>query len=77
MPGRMTKTEARAWMDRWTLVATRQREECVASSYAERFRALETLMASAPLFDFTSLDAEDEAARERWAALHEIFRTRR
>jgi len=65
----MTKDEARSWMARWRVVEDRQRREAQKESYAERFRALAFLMASADLFDSQRLDEEDAVARARWARL--------
>jgi hypothetical protein len=68
----MTKVEAREWMSRWEAVAARQREELRAQTPEEKFRALAFLMASADLFDLSSLEGEDQMARARWVRLRTI-----
>jgi len=65
----MTKEMARDWMAGWRALEERQREELRKESFEEKFRALAFLMASADLFDTSSLDAEDKVARARWARL--------
>ena len=72
----MTKVEAREWMSGWQAVAARQREELRAQTVEEKFRALAFLMASADLFDLSSLKGEDQLVRERWARLRTILRKR-
>lgn len=68
----MVKGEAQAWMAGWNALRDRQREELRNESYEERFKALAFLMASVDLFDLSLLDAEDVAARRRWARLQSI-----
>lgn len=68
----MVKSEVQAWRTSWSLVSEREREELRNESPAEKFRALAFLMASIDLFDLSSLDAEDAAARRRWAHLQSL-----
>lgn len=68
----MVKGEAQAWMAGWDALRDRERKELRSESYEERFRALAFLMASVDLFDLSPLDAEDVAARRRWANLQSI-----
>lgn len=72
MTRRMTKEEAQSWMARWRAVEERQRSELRQETYDEKLRALAVLMASAALFDFRKLDAEDEVVRARWARLQTL-----
>ena len=65
----MTKDEAQAWRERWKAVEQRQTEELRRMTMDEKFEALAYLMASADLFDMSSLDAEDEKVRAMWVKL--------
>ena len=65
----MTKEEAQAWRERWKAVEQRQTEELRGMTMDEKFEALAYLMASADLFDMSSLDAEDEKVRAMWVKL--------
>jgi hypothetical protein len=77
MTSRITAAEARAWSERWRAVEARHDQELIASSLDDRFAALASLMASAPLFDFRQLDEEDAVARALWAKLQQVARLRR
>jgi hypothetical protein len=77
MTRQMTAAEARAWSERWRAVEARHDQELIASSLEDRFAALASLMASAPLFDFRQLDEEDAVARALWAKLQQVARLRR
>jgi uncharacterized membrane protein len=59
-------------MANWRTVNARQILENRKETYEERFMALAFLMASADLFDFRQLDAEDEVVRARWARLQTL-----
>ncbi|MGZ8829596.1 MAG: hypothetical protein ACXW2Q_04380 [Thermoanaerobaculia bacterium] len=72
MSRRMLKEEAQAWMAGWNALREREREELLSESYEDKFRALALLMASVDLFDLSPLEAEDVAARARWARLQSI-----
>jgi len=65
----MTKEMAQKWIAGWRALEDRQRQELRKESLDEKFRALSFLMASADLFDMSTLDAEDAVARARWAWL--------
>jgi len=65
----VTKDEAQAWRERWKAVEQRQTEELRRMTMDEKFEALAYLMASADLFDMSSLDAEDEKVRAMWVKL--------
>jgi len=65
----VTKDEAQAWRERWEAVEQRQTEELRRMTMDEKFEALAYLMASADLFDMSSLDAEDEKVRAMWVKL--------
>lgn len=69
MTRRMLKEEAQAWMAGWTALRERERAQLLTESYEDKFTALALLMASVELFDLSSLEAEDSAARARWARL--------
>ena len=69
----MTASDARSWMAGWRALEERQRDELRNASYAEKFRALAFLMASADLFDLSQLESEDAVARERWARLQSLM----
>jgi hypothetical protein len=60
----------------WKAVEERQGDELRKESYESKFRALAYLMASADLFDLSTLDSEDAMARERWARLQSLIRKR-
>jgi hypothetical protein len=70
----MTKGMAKEWLARWRVVEKRQNQELRKQSFDEKLRALAFLMASADLFDMSSLAAEDIAAHERWARLHTLMK---
>jgi hypothetical protein len=69
----MTKEMAKEWQARWQAVAEREEQELRKQSFDEKLRALAFLMASADLFDMSSLDEEDAVARERWARLQSLM----
>jgi hypothetical protein len=69
----MTKEMAQAWMAGWRAVEERQNQELRNQSFDEKLRKLAFLMASADLFDMSSLAAEDIIARERWARLQSLL----
>lgn len=70
----MTKEMAKAWQARWRAVDERQQQELREQSFDEKLRALAFLMASVDIFDMSSLEAEDIAARERWARLQSLMK---
>jgi len=70
----MTKEMAQSWMARWRIVEEREQQELRARSFDEKLRSLAYLMASVDLFDMSSLDSEDVAARERWARLQSLMK---
>src|SRR4051812_10926896 len=51
----------------------RQRSELRQETYDKKLRALAVLMASASLFDFRELDAEDAVVRARCARLQSLI----
>jgi hypothetical protein len=69
----MTKEMAQAWQARWRAVEERQQEELRKQSFDEKLRSLAFLMASADLFDMSSLHEEDVIVRERWARLQSLM----
>jgi hypothetical protein len=69
----MTKEMAQQWRARWQAVDEREAQELRKQSFDEKLRALAFLMASADLFDMSSLAAEDVVARERWARLQSLM----
>src|ERR1051325_3592835 len=62
----MTCEEARAWMERWKIVNEFTDAESRATTPEERFRDLETLVASADLFPPAADEMADERA-PRWS----------
>ncbi len=70
MNPKMTKAEARAWMDRWRIVNEAEIEELRNTSSEVKFRRLATLMHTARVLNWkTSTEAEDEIVRQRWIRL--------
>jgi hypothetical protein len=69
----MTASDARSWMAGWRALEERERDELRKASYAEKFRALAFLMASADLFDLTQLESEDAISRARWTRLQSLM----
>lgn len=71
----MDPDEVRAWMARWEIVNQRTIEEVRALTPEEKFRQLETLVASASLFP-SAVDDEDEDRRVRdlWMRLRALSR---
>jgi hypothetical protein len=72
----MTKEMAREWLARWRAVEEREEQELRKRSFDEKLRSLAFLMASVDLFDMSSLAAEDDVARERWARLQSLLAKR-
>jgi hypothetical protein len=74
MNPKMTKAEARAWMDRWRIVNEAEIEEARAASPDDRLRDLDMLFRSRHLFRWPNDDAEVEEVRRRWLRLKELAR---
>lgn len=70
MTRRLTKSEARAYRDRWRLVNDREAEELRTESIEVKWLQINTLMAWArlPGWDDALREGED-VVRERWAKL--------
>jgi hypothetical protein len=70
----MTKTEARAWMNRWKRVNKFERDELRQTSLEEKLRQLAALMFSCDEFGWTDrLAAESTVVRERWQKLRSAY----
>jgi len=65
----MTKTDAQAYLDRWTAVRAVEMEELRSTSVFIKFQQLAALMAVAGAFDWSGRVAEDDVVRERWNRL--------
>ena len=75
---RISKEEARAFVERWRLVNERQRRELLAMTPEEKFRQLATLMASAHRFGLREEDdPETLEVRRRWSRLRSKYLERR
>jgi len=66
----------RAYAERWRILRATARSELRAMSMQDKLRRLAALMSSAAIFDRRHLDAEDSAARRRWARLQRLHRAR-
>jgi hypothetical protein len=65
----MQSDDARAWSERWKIVAREEISELRAASPGLKLRQTEALFASAGLFRWPDDDAEDARIRELWSAL--------
>ena|SRR5207248_8521541 len=75
MPPSLTKTEARAFRDRWRRVNAREIEELRSTDLDVRLRQFNTLLAWARRPEWAAALAEGEAeVRERWARLRKALR---
>jgi hypothetical protein len=65
----MRSDDAKAWSERWKIVAREEIAELRAASPEVKLRQLEALFASAELFRWPDDDAEDARVRGLWSAL--------
>jgi hypothetical protein len=65
----MDTNDVRAWADRWKEVERAEIAELRELSPAVKLRQLDALAQSASLFDWSSVDAENERVRELWRTL--------
>jgi len=71
----VSEREARAFVDRWRLVAEAERDELRRTPMKSKFAQLAALMASARALGWETTDpAEVEVVRARWAHLRERCR---
>jgi len=70
MSERMNKADLLEWIERWTLVNERQREEAARKTPAEKFLELGHLMAAADMFPMSRRKPADDQVRELWLQLH-------
>lgn len=71
----MDRDEVRAWMARWEIVNQHTIEEVRALTPEQKFRQLETLVASASLFPpAADEEEEDQRVRDLWMRLRARYR---
>ena len=70
MPHPLTKTEARAFRERWRLVNAREVEEMRTTSIEVKWQQFNTLLAWAQQFNWPAeREKEVKEVRDRWARL--------
>jgi hypothetical protein len=74
MKVRITKSQARAFRERWKAVNVAEREELRATSMAEKLQQLAALMGSVRMQGWEKPSAAEEAEiRGRWKRLRKAF----
>lgn len=74
MSASLTKTQARAFRDRWRRVNAREVEELRATNLEVRWRQFNTLLAWGRRPEWEAMLAEGVAeVRERWARLRKVL----
>lgn len=72
---RMTRESVRKWKENWRAVNAREVEELRAMTPDEKFRQLESLMASVDAFGWREqLEEGVEEVRERWHRIRSHYR---
>jgi hypothetical protein len=75
MPHPLTKTETRAFRDRWRRVNRREEEELRSTSLEIRLQQFNTLLGWAHAFGWmAALGAGEAEVRERWARVRKAHR---
>lgn len=67
----MNRDEARAWAARWKEVESAEIAELRQTPAEVKLRQLDALAQSAPLFDWSVDDGENERVRELWMLLRQ------